>query len=93
MPSSWKYPNFWARYTGAWYGVACLPFRSSAPPHDKRLHDILLNQSAVNSKILPVHQESNLVSRHLDIRSCFLPKAKKRLGYLAKGGGESMSFR
>lgn len=24
MPSSLKKPSFWARYTGAWYGVACL---------------------------------------------------------------------
>lgn len=24
MPSSLKYPFAWARYSGAWYGVACL---------------------------------------------------------------------
>ena len=43
-------------------------------------------ESAVNNQPLPVHQKSNLVSRHLDTSSVLWPKAKKRLGDLARRG-------
>jgi hypothetical protein len=47
---------------------------------------IFHHENSVNNQLLPVHQKSNLVSRHLDISSVFWPKAKKRLGDLARGG-------
>lgn len=53
IPSSLKSPFAWARYRGAWYGVACLASVSTFP-------------AKLFSNVPPIGQERDFVRRHVD---------------------------